>query len=201
MNGFIIPLSCVFQQNRNCRCPSISTCSTLIILDILDIILCTACFMYRCRYLTALNYATITNQLFSLLELNFVLGFIFIFLAEKEILTFAEKNDLILEEDIVTKKGKTTGTTHGYLMNDTLSFPLFGSYFSFCYTIENINDDDPFFLPGDSGSGVYVIKNRKPKIPLGIAFAFMNWQTAVCNISEIVDELGLQIVRYFENID
>lgn len=108
---------------------------------------------------------------------------------------------MIFGEDIVTKRGKTTGTTRGYLMEDTLSFLLYGSYFPFCYAIENINDDDPFFLPGDSGSGVYVIKDRKPKIPLAIAFAFLNSKTAVCNISEIVDELGLQIVRYFEDND
>lgn len=86
-------------------------------------------------------------------------------------------------------------------MDDSLSFSLNGSNFSNCYGIENINDDDPFFLPGDSGSGVYVIKNRKPLLPLGIAFAFMNWQTAVCNISNIVDRLGLQIVKFGRNKD
>lgn len=107
---------------------------------------------------------------------------------------------MIFGEDIVTKRGKTTGITRGYLTEETLSFPLNDSYFSCCYAIENINND-PFFLPGDSGSGVYVIKDRKPKIPLGIAFAFLNSKTAVCNIREIVDELGLQIVRYYEDND
>lgn len=81
-------------------------------------------------------------------------------------------------------------------MDDSLSFPMDGATFTNCYTIENINNDDPFFRPGDSGSGVYVIRNRNPTCPLGIAFAFMNSQTAVCNISQIVDQLGLQIVRF-----
>lgn len=108
---------------------------------------------------------------------------------------------MIFGEDIVIKRGKTSGITRGCLTEGTLSFPLYGSYFSCCYAIENIDNDGPFFLPGDSGSGVYVIKDGKPKIPLGIAFAFLNSKTAVCKISEIVDELGLQIVSYFEDDD
>lgn len=90
-------------------------------------------------------------------------------------------------------------------MDDTLSVKMPVSdkivVFHNCYDIQNINDDDPFFLEGDSGSGVYVIKNKKPIIPLGIAFALTDSKTAVCNISETVDELGLQIVRYFEDND
>lgn len=92
-------------------------------------------------------------------------------------------------------------------MDDSLSIKMEVSPRTFeffnCYAIENINDDDPFFLEGDSGSGVYVIDKdiRKPIKPLGIAFAFKNWQTAVCNISKIVDQLGLQIVRFAKNND
>lgn len=125
----------------------------------------------------------------------------------KETLTVATEDDYILKKTIVTKKGTTTGTTYGYLMDDSLSLNVDISGVNFecysCYSIENINDEDPFFLEGDSGSGVYLIHKykRKPIKPLGIAFAFTNWQTAVCNINNIVDELGLQIVRYFENID
>lgn len=110
-----------------------------------------------------------------------------------------------LEEDIVTKRGITTGTTYGYLIEDSLSIndmEISGVLFNGCnsYEIENINDDDPFFLEGDSGSGVYVIKNGRPIKPLGIAYAYgtLGSTTAVCNIREIVDELDLQIVRYFE---
>lgn len=67
-----------------------------------------------------------------------------------------------------------------------------------CYTIKNINDDDPFFLEGDSGSGVYVLKNAQPTKPLGIAFALPESHdlSAVCDISKIVKTLGLQIVRF-----
>lgn len=67
-----------------------------------------------------------------------------------------------------------------------------------CYTIKNINDDDPFILEGDSGSGVYVLKNQQPTKPLGIAFALTKSHeiSAVCNISKIVETLGLQIVRF-----
>lgn len=149
-----------------------------------------------------------TDQRFCLLKLNLVLGiYIYLFYIGKETLTVATEDDYILKKTIVTKKGTTTGTTYGYLMDDSLSLNVDISGVNFecysCYSIENINDEDPFFLEGDSGSGVYLIHKykRKPMKPLGIAFAFTNWQTAVCNINNIVDELGLQIVRYFENID
>lgn len=163
------------------------------------------CMLYvqmQIRYCSLLcNYYKPIVQ-FTRIKFRFKI-YIYLLLAnlKKEILTFAEENDLIFEEDIVTKRGITTGTTYGYLMDDTLSFTFYDTFFSNCYTIENINDDDPFFLPGDSGSGVYVIKNGKPIMPLGIAFAYMNWQTAVCNISNIVDRLGLQIVRFVVNED
>lgn len=68
-----------------------------------------------------------------------------------------------------------------------------------CYAIEDNTDIQPFFLEGDSGSGVYVMENGKPSKPLGIAFAYLDSQTAVCNIAMIVDKLDLQIVRYLEN--
>lgn len=113
-----------------------------------------------------------------------------------------------LKEDIVTKTGTATETTRGRLMDDTLSldFDISGIKFESdsCYSIEYIDiNDDPFFREGDSGSGVYVIDKDtgKPIKPLGIAFAYTNWRTAVCKIGEIVDELDLQIVRYFDNKD
>lgn len=67
-----------------------------------------------------------------------------------------------------------------------------------CYTINNTNDDDPFFLEEDSGSGVYVLENSEPTKPLGIAFALTKsyLAAAVCDISKIVETLGLQIVRF-----
>ncbi|XP_065939577.1 uncharacterized protein [Magallana gigas] len=122
--------------------------------------------------------------------------------AGKEILTFAEKGELKFGKDVVTKRGKATGTTYGYLINDTLSIkmeisPMTYKFYN-CYTIKNINDDDPFFLEGDSGSGVYILKNEQPTKPLGIVFALPESHdvSAVCDISKIVETLGLQIVRF-----
>lgn len=127
-------------------------------------------------------------------------------LAGKETLTVATEHDLIFEKDIVTKTGRTTGTTYGYLIDNSLTVKVDRSflsrgYFAFfnCYAIEDNTDDQPFFLEGDSGSGVYVMENGKPSKPLGIAFAYLDSQTAVCNIGMIVDKLDLQIVRYLEN--
>lgn len=126
-------------------------------------------------------------------------------LAGKETLKVAKEEDLIMEKDIVTKTGRTTGKTKGYLMDDSLTVKVDRSrgYFAFfnCYAIENIPDDQPFFKEGDSGSGVYVTENGKPSKPLGIAFAYLDSQTAVCNIGMIVDKLDLQIVRYLEHKD
>lgn len=106
-------------------------------------------------------------------------------------------------KDVVTKNGKATGTTYGYLINDTLSIkmeisPMISYKVYNCYTINNTNDDDPFFLEGDSGSGVYVLENSEPTKPLGIAFALTKsyLAAAVCDISKIVETLGLQIVRF-----
>lgn len=129
-------------------------------------------------------------------------------LAGKETLKVAKEEDLIMEKDIVTKTGRTTGKTKGCLMDDSLTVKVDRSflsrgYFAFfnCYAIEDNADDQPFFLEGDSGSGVYVMENGKPSKPLGIAFAYLDSQTAVCNIGMIVDKLDLQIVKYLENKD
>lgn len=83
-------------------------------------------------------------------------------------------------------------------MSVKMEIPPITYTFYNCYTIKNINDDDPFFLEGDSGSGVYVLKNAQPTKPLGIAFALpeSNDLSAVCDISKIVETLGLQIVRF-----
>lgn len=123
--------------------------------------------------------------------------------AGKEILTFAEEGELKFGKDVVTKNGKATGTTYGYLINDILSIkmeisPMISYKVYNCYTINNTNDDDPFFLEGDSGSGVYVLENSEPTKPLGIAFALTKsyLAAAVCDISKIVETLGLQIVRF-----
>lgn len=127
-------------------------------------------------------------------------------LAGKETLPVATEDDLIFGKDIVTKTGRTTRTTYGYLIDNSLTVKVDRSFLSRgylaffnCYAIEDTTDNQPFFVEGDSGSGVYVMKNGKPSTPLGIAFAYLDSQTAVCNIGMIVDKLDLQIVRYLKN--
>lgn len=107
--------------------------------------------------------------------------------------------------DKVTKKGRTTRTTIGYLVDNSLSvrinksFPSKGCFcFYNCYAIENNTADEPFFEPGDSGSGVYVMENEHTLKPLGIAFANSCSYTAVCKIDQVVEKLNLTIVRYHE---
>ncbi|XP_065938350.1 uncharacterized protein [Magallana gigas] len=70
--------------------------------------------------------------------------------AGKETLKVAKKDDLNIEKDIVTKTGRTTGKTNGYLMDDSLTVKVDRSflsrgYFAFfnCYAIEDIPDDQP----------------------------------------------------------
>lgn len=102
----------------------------------------------------------------------------------------------------VIKTGRTTGTTVGVLKNNTLSVRVNKSFlsrgfFAFfnCYAIENTSNEI-FFREGDSGSGVFVKESDGALKPLGIAFAFLNSQTAVCRIDEIVKSLDLTIVKY-----
>lgn len=101
----------------------------------------------------------------------------------------------------VIKTGRTTGTTVGVLQNNILSVKVHHSilsrgFFAFfnCYAIGNTSE--VFFREGDSGSGVFVKESDGTIKPLGIAFAYMNSQTAVCRIDEIVKSLDLTIVKY-----
>lgn len=102
----------------------------------------------------------------------------------------------------VTKTGRTTGTTYGRLKGDSLSISvdkLYAAkgYMSFydCYEVLDKTILNPFFKPGDSGSGVFVVKDDGTLKPLGIAFASMNSQTVVCKIDAFVNELKLAIVN------
>lgn len=104
----------------------------------------------------------------------------------------------------VVKSGKATGLTEGKLMHGFLSIKvdsqfLAPGYLAFfnCYAIKN-SDNGPFFTHGDSGSGVFVIDDDTLR-PLGIAFAFLNSETAVCRVDKIVQELALEIVGGPEN--
>lgn len=101
----------------------------------------------------------------------------------------------------VIKTGRTTGTTRGKLILDSLkirvdkSFAAIG-YMTFSNCFEVIDRGfGAFFRPGDSGSGVFVEKENGTLKPLGIAFACMNSQTAVCKIDAIVEQLKLDIVN------
>lgn len=133
-----------------------------------------------------------------------LISYVFNF-AGKEILPVVKEDDLTFDGDRVTKKGRTTGTTIGYLVDNSLSvrinksFPSKGCFcFCNCYAIENNTEDQPFFEAGDSGSGVYVIEKENTLKPLGIAFAKSCLYTAVCKIDKIVEKLNLEIVRYRE---
>lgn len=122
--------------------------------------------------------------------------------AEKETLPVANDLDLTFNGTMkVIKTGRTTGTTVGDLQHNILSIKVDTSflpnkYFVFynCYAIGDRREK--FFKEGDSGSGVFVIESDGTLKPLGIAFANLNSQTAVCRIDEIVNKLDLEIVKY-----
>lgn len=109
-------------------------------------------------------------------------------------------------ETKVTKSGRTTGTTIGDLTDDSLTVRVDSSFLSKgyiaffnCYAVENMPERGAFFRQGDSGSGVFVIMEDKTLKALGIAFASLFSQTAVCKIDTIIQKLDLNIVRYPED--
>lgn len=122
---------------------------------------------------------------------------------EKEILPVADDKNLTFDGTMeVIKSGRSTGTRVGVLQHNILSVRVDKSflsrgYFAFfkCYAIGNTKSK-AFFKGGDSGSGVYVIEKDGTLKPLGIAFAYLLSQTAVCRIDEIIESLGLEIVKY-----
>lgn len=110
----------------------------------------------------------------------------------------------------VMKLGRTTEKTFGELTDDSLSIKvpvdtscLSKGYIDFfnCYAIKNIAGKEAFFSQGDSGSGVFVEEKDTPLKPLGIAFASLLSQTAVCKVDTIVNKLDLTIVRYTRTED
>ena len=114
----------------------------------------------------------------------------------------ADEDDLTLDGNtLVMKTGSTTSTTYGTLHNEGMSIGL-----EFCgekcqfdnvYFIRNSPEDNPyFFLPGDSGSAVYLID--KPNTVLGIGFAYlldkkMRNYAYVCSIRTIVDAFDIDV--------
>lgn len=99
----------------------------------------------------------------------------------------------------VTKTGRTTKTTNGYVHERhlSISLPLRGRRYLFfkCYGIKPDEDTDVFADNGDSGSGVFLNDNGSLK-PLGIIIGSMNTKSVVCKIDKIVNDLSLQIIKY-----
>lgn len=105
----------------------------------------------------------------------------------------------------VMKIGRTTNQTEGSLIlkNGILSVSFFKTphydvncIFKRPYVVRDINKE-PFFKKGDSGSGVFVLREENlPKKALGIAFgmSLKSPFTFFCMIDEILDELDLTLV-------
>nr|XP_022310159.1 uncharacterized protein LOC111115634 [Crassostrea virginica] len=99
----------------------------------------------------------------------------------------------------VIKMGRTTGLTNGILYKDNCLVIVKCDqggflYFNDCYLIEDKNE--PFFLAGDSGSGVFLNVTHGENKPLGIAFARLNSSTAVCKVKSFLDSLNLSVLAY-----
>lgn len=141
--------------------------------------------------------------LYQIFSLQVHLSYFIFFLTDIKKLQIADGRNLRFDRSIkVFKRGGTTGETEGYLSDNSLSVCLdFTNGFYFfdrCYAVESINS--PFFEPGDSGSGVFLIENGVPTKPLGIAFAFQkrSQTTAVCRIDKIIDAFNLSVYQYEE---
>lgn len=90
--------------------------------------------------------------------------------AEKERLSVGDDNDLTFGKTMVVKSGKTMGRRIGVFKNTAFSRLKLMNHF--------------------------VIENDITRKPLGIAYAYLSSQTAVCRIKEIIKKLGLTIVKY-----
>lgn len=129
-------------------------------------------------------------------------------IADKEPLPVVNEDDLSTGENInVMKKGSTTGTTYGDLLDCSYFtridvHPLSPSFLSMenVYLVGNKSKNEPFSKEGDSGSGVFLM-GEKPYKPLGLVIGnSKNFQhTLVCKIDEFLDKFGLKIVQYITN--
>lgn len=126
-----------------------------------------------------------------------------------EVLQFVKREKLANEEKIlVTKTGKTTEKTYGYLTNDVMladiSIPGFLKKFALpeLCIVQNRNENERFFEPGDSGSGVFVVDEDQREKVLGIGIAVSDdekHEALVCKIDKIVTNMALTLVRYTED--
>lgn len=101
---------------------------------------------------------------------------------------------------MVTKTGKSSNTTEGFIHNRMFSMRTLknSKIFYDCYLISQ-KGSDVFSKPGDSGSGVFLVKPDGTHKPLGILIGGLkNGQKVVCKIDKLINTLGLKIVRFVE---
>lgn len=131
--------------------------------------------------------------------------FIYVF-TEKEILQFVKREDLTYNER-VTKTGKATQKTYGYLTNAIMvadmSIPGFKTEIELpeLYIVKDIDENQRFLEKGDSGSGVFVVgEDQQEKVlGIGIAVSLPRREAYVCKIDKIVTNLELTLVRYTDD--
>lgn len=115
---------------------------------------------------------------------------------ENEELTVVSEEDLKpfkLQEFKVTKIGRTTGSTKGYIKDRTFSAKKRLD----CYSISKEKSDD-FSKKGDSGSGVFLVEKDKTQKPLGILIGGLTKSKLkiVCKIDKVLEKHGLKIVKF-----
>lgn len=108
------------------------------------------------------------------------------------------------------KTGRKTKTTYGYLidpeehdLSSARLYPIPHSIqhyvFKMPYVVQDKDKSEQFFLKGDSGSGVFLLgETGLPEKALGIAFGYSYKKpyTFVCNIEDILEKLGLKLIKY-----
>lgn len=135
---------------------------------------------------------------------------------EIETLEIVKKSNLDYRTPIeVMKTGRKTDTTFGYLIDpkkheilsarlDSIRHSNRHYVFKMPYVVKDKDESKRFFLRGDSGSGVFLLgETGLPEKALGIAFGYLYQRpyTFVCNIEDILEKLGLKLVRYRDNVD
>lgn len=99
----------------------------------------------------------------------------------------------------VTKIGKRTGITTGYIKDRTFSMKNWRGLglFADCYSISK-GESGVFSRKGDSGAGVFWVETDERQKPLGILLGGLpkNQLKVVCKIDKFLNALGLKIVRF-----
>lgn len=136
----------------------------------------------------------------------------FFYFLEIETLEIVKKSNLSYRAPIeVMKTGRKTDTTFGYLIDpkkheflsarlDSTCHSIQHYVFKMPYVVKDKDESERFFLRGDSGSGVFLLgETGLPEKALGIAFGYLYKKpyTFVCNIEDILEKLGLKLVRWY----